>query len=618
MKLYWKAPGANDSIIRGQFIGLLLFFLLCIVQTSYPADTPLLERAITIVLQQERTDNALKRISEQGGFVFSYNPAIIDVSKVVSFSFRNKSVREILDEMFDGAVDYKQRKNYIILTKSENVSKETRLISGYVTDETTGERLKNVTVYDPATLTSTVTDDYGFFKLKINNPDAIIAVNRMNYTDTTVAVPDRMGLLRIRIKNRTDRISTLTDSLRGKITRLWKLKVLKLQDINIENVKDTLYRKTQISLVPFVGTNHKLSGNVINDYSFNIFGGYSLGVRKFEIGGLFNMVRGDVSGLQLAGYFNGVYGKRRGVQLAGFANATYDSASGVQLAGAFNMNWNSTSGLSVSGLINLTHRNSGSAMLAGIGNVILGEQQGVHAAGLFNFSLKNARTFQLAGLSNLALRNMEGAQVGGLLNFTRKQMKGVQISGLINYATRIKGIQVGFINISDSIKGTPIGFLSFSLKGYHKIEISADEIFYTNVALKTGVRHFYNIFTAGIKPEKADQNFWTIGYGVGTAPKLTKWLSLNIDLTANQLSKGNFTKAVNMVNKIYLGLEAQVFPKASVFLGATLNAYVTDATFNNYTDIFSDYRPKIFYDKTYRNDINMKMWWGVRAGVRFL
>lgn len=612
MKSYWKVPDAINSSIHLLFVTLLL----TAGSGVYALDTPLLERTVTVALKQERTDNALKKISEQGGFVFSYNPAIIDVSKIVTFNFRNKTVREVLDEMFAGAIDYKQRKNYIILTKRQ--SKDKNIVSGYVTDEVTGERLKNVTVYDPATLSSALTDDYGFFKLKVENPNAIIAVNRVNYTDTVVTVPNRFGLLKIQIKNRTDKINSLTDSLRRKIIRAWNVKVLHVQDVTVENVHDTLYRKTQVSLFPFVGTNHRLSGNVINDYSFNIFGGYSLGVRKFEMAAFCNIDRGDVQGLQMAGYFNGVFGDRKGVQLSGIINATYGESRGVQLAGSANMNRGSMYGVAAAGLFNLTGKNSFGTLLAGLANFSFGEQRGTHASGLFNFSLRDARVLQLTGLSNVAAGNMNGAQVSGLTNFTRKRLTGAQVAGILNYARNVHGAQIGLINVSDSIRGVPIGLLSFSLHGYHKLEAYADEIFYTNIAFKTGVRQFYNIFTAGMKPGQTGPNFWTVGYGVGTAPKLSKKLSLNVDLTANQVSYGNFTKAINLANKFYVGLEWHMAPKVSIFAGATLNGYLTDATYQEYKDLFGDYRPTIFYDKTYNNNTNMKMWWGARFGIRFL
>ncbi len=89
------------------------------------------------------------------------------------------------------------------------------------------------------------------------------------------------------------------------------------------------------------------------------------------------------------------------------------------------------------------------------------------------------------------------------------------------------------------------------MKGYHQIEVSADEIFYTNLAFRTGVRQFYNIFTFGAKPNtfEKDETFWSFGYGIGTAPRLTNWLSLNVDVTANQVLLGNKIDEINTFDR---------------------------------------------------------------------
>ena len=398
------------------------------------------------------------------------------------------------------------------------------------------------------------------------------------------------------------KISSVSDSVKVKWKRFWHKQFISPEEVNMANVNDTIHRSRQVSLFPFVGTNHKLSGSVVNDYSFNIYGGYSLGVRKLEMAGIFNIERGDVAGTQFAGGFNGVYGKTKALQMAGIINANHDSTRGPQFAGLINLNWNSVGPFSAAGLLNVTHHQSKGWMLAGLGNATLGEQRGPHVAGLFNFSTKNAGPLQIAGL----------------LNFVGTSMEGAQVSGLINYATHIKGVQLGFINVSDSIRGVPIGFLSFVLKGYHKIEISADEIFYSNVSFRTGVHQFYNIFTAGIKPVNSEEPFWTFGYGVGTAPRLAKWLSLNVDLISNHVSKGNFTEAINSINKAYVGFEIQPAKKFAIAFGVTLNAYITDTTYDGYTSLFSDYTPKIISDHTYSNNLNMKMWWGGKIGLRFL
>jgi hypothetical protein len=592
---------------------------------SYDDTIPLLERTISISFEQETLEAALKKISTQAGFTFSYRSNIIDGNKIVNQRFVGKTIREVLDEMFDGSIQYKARGRYVILTKAKDVeAKDNRVLTGYVVDESTGKRLQNVSVYDPVSLSSTVTDSYGYFELKVDQPSAEeikLAIRKLNYTDTLVEVNlDRRQLINIQMREHADKMEAFADSVRQKIKRFWRTKVRSPQTANMENIQDTLYRKFQFSVFPFVGTNSKLSGNVINDYSVNLFGGYSLGLRKLEFGGYFNLVRGDVSGAQFAGIFNAVGGKMKFMQLAGIFNMNRDSVNGYQFAGLVNLNGNSTSKFSGAGLLNVTLRDSRATQIAGLGNVTIGRQEGAHVGGLFNFSSKDSRIAQVAGLTNVTVGDFKGAQVSGLLNFTLREMEGAQVSGLLNYATRVRGAQVGIINATDSIHGVPIGLISFVLKGYHKIEVSADEIFYTNLSFRTGIRQFYNILTAGAKPNTFDdkETYWTFGYGIGTAPRLSRTLSLNVDLTANQVVYGQSIEAINMINKLYLGLDFQFVKNLGVTFGVTLNGYITDTTYDKYPPLFSDYTPHIISDKTYSNDINMKMWWGGKIGLRFL
>lgn len=587
--------------------------------------TPLLERTISIAFAGETLEASLKKLSRQGGFTFSYGSSLIDESEIVNATFTNRTVREILDHLFRGRIDYRERGKYIILIKAvqQTSSRAPQVLSGYVIDEATGERLKNVSVYDPETMSSAVTDDYGFFKIEIRKPtgDEIkLAVNKVQYTDTLVVVRDSdTGLLNIPIRFDKDKIRTLADSVGNKFTRMWNRALRASEEaVNMENISDTLYRTSQFSLVPFIGSNGGLSGNVINDYSFNVFGGYSLGNRKLEFAGLFNAIRGDVKGFQFAGLANGVMGKVNGFQFAGLGNLTGETVDGVQFAG----------------LANVTFKNSTGAAFAGLGNVTGGSQRGVHAAGLFNVATESSGPAQLAGFFNLTegdfsgaqlaggvnvvTDNGRGAQVAGLVNISADSFTGVQVSGLLNLAKDFRGVQISFLNFSKTMRGMPIGFLSFVSKGYHKLEISADEVFYNNIAFRTGVRQFYNILTVGAKPDtyKGEQTLWTFGYGVGTAPKISKWLYLNFDLTSNQIVHGKIEK-INLLNKLYTGLDFQITRNFSVTAGVTLNAQITDPQYVGYPEIFSDYTPNIVEERTFRDDLNMKMWWGGKIGVRF-
>jgi hypothetical protein len=580
---------------------VLWLSILCFYSAKAQQNEPPLERSISIIIANEPLDEVLKRISQQGNFSFSYSSKAFDSKKKISLSVTNKTVRETIELIFEGAVQYKQKNNYIIITKAPV---DEVVVSGYVVDEATGKRLKEVSIYDPVSLRSAITDEYGFFELPVEKASAEqlrLAIKKNNYTDTLVVVPaKRSSFQNISLNIDKDKWRAFADSVDSKMNRLWTWTKRSVASINLRNIRDTLHRTWQVSLVPFVGSNHALSGNVVNDYSFNILGGFSAGTSIMEIGGLFNIDAGDVQYGQAAGLFNVNAGKTKGVQFAGLANVGMDSVDAIQFAGLINSNLGSSRGV----------------QMAGLANVAMGSYEGAQAAGLFNFTLRDVEGTQVAGLFNTAIGDMKGGQVASLFNINGGTIRGSQVAGLINMANTVEGTQIALLNIADSIKGVPVGFLSFVNRGYHTIEVSADEVFPVHVAFRTGVRKFYNIFTAGFLPESADSVTWSFGYGIGTLPRLSKKFSLNIDLTANQLMKGNVEK-LNMLNKLYVGIDYRLFKKFSITAGGSLTVRVYDRGFNRHPDLFYAYEPELLMDDSkHRNGV--QMWWGAKLGLRFL
>lgn len=606
MKLFWMDLVAGNNrlnyAIARQALILIIFLMPARVNAQH---TPPLERVVTISFYQEKLDVVLLRLSKEAKFTFSYNPAIVDLNGTVSGTFVKKSVREILSQIFTGKIQFKEKGNYIILTKAATYPPKDSVIpvviTGYVSDEKTGEKISEVSIYDKKTFSAAVSNQYGFFKLRIEKPseENYISINKKGYKDT-VALIFNEGELFIEFTLTPER--TVPDSLKENMLfsdssrnepvlaeeqslPAEKEEVQKESRINMINIRDTLYRDFQVSFVPFIGTNHKLSGNVINDYSFNILGGYSLGTARAELGGLFNIDRGHVEQVQVAGLFNAVGGKMTGVQVAGVINMNNEHVVATQLAGTINFN------------------------LSGV--------RGIQAAGMMNLNGGESRGLQLAGTANIQIKDYHGSQVAGALNVATHKITGSQISGLMNFGRIVKGSQIGIINIADSIQGVPVGFISLVRKGYHKIEIAADEIFYTNLSFRTGVRQFYNIFTTGIKPDTFGDPVWTFGYGLGSAPRLTRWLFLNFDLTANHVDRGHLTPELSLLNKFYMGFDIQLARKFSVTFGATLNAYLTDRDISEYPALFTDYNPPLVSDRDIGNNTHMQMWWGGKVGIRF-
>lgn len=599
--------------------------------------TPPLERQISISFENTPVDVALSRLSQAGKFTFSYSPSILNPNQTIKSNYKDRSVREVINDFFGEAINAKSRGNYIILTRApvptkKEIVKKTITISGYVTNRASGEKLSGVSVYNKESLTGVISDQFGFFKIAFDNPeqDRALSFSKHLFIDTATVInsmssqflnvvmqPAPIEIVReelimdtvqsiVSIPEFQEHVGAATPTHEKKSFRKFLQEKIfsnnifsrKKGRINMNNISDTLHRNFQISFVPFVGTNHKLSGNVVNDYSLNVLGGYSMGTRKLELGGLFNVDRGDVSYAQFAGLFNAVGGHTNGGQFAGLGNFTRRKVVAGQFAGLFNANFDSVNGGQFAGLFNVNGRASEGA--------------------------------QIAGIFNVQPSYYKGVQVAGLLNVATHQMQGTQIAGLINYAHYIQGGQIGLINYADSIKGVPLGLMSIVSKGYHKIEFSADEIFYINAAFRTGVRQFYNILQAGVKPESFDgsvnpvsptpdqENIWSFGYGIGSAPKITKWLFLNLDITANHINRGSFTQSISLLNKMYFGLDFQVARKFSITAGATLNAYLSDPSFTENPTLFTDFNPTIIKSHNFSNGNELKMWWGGKIGVRFL
>jgi hypothetical protein len=582
---------------------LFLFVTTVLIsKASHAQSVPPLERHITISFTNEKIDVVLSRLSQQGKFTFSYNPSILDASRSYNGTFTNKSVRELLNQLFGGTVQYKEKGNYIILTKAPAPPQKASTIkaltiSGYVINSETGEKISEVSIYDKKTLTSAVSNSFGYFKLKIEKPADVntISFNKREFRDTVITVSkeqDQFINMVMTPEILTPVVSTdepdslhqappITDEPPPKDDE-----PMKESQVNMLNIKDTLYSEVQVSFVPFVGTHHMLSGNVISDYSFNLLGGYTFGVRKFEAGGIFNINRGDVQHVQIAGVFNAVNGNVKGFQGAGNVNLVRGRVDGVQMSGTMNIN--------------------------------LGGMEGPQFAGVMNVNTSASQGAQLAGVMNIQVQDFKGSQFAGVLNVATHKITGVQIAGVLNYGTKVHGSQIGLLNISDSIRGVPIGLLSYVHHGYHKIELSADEVFLSNLAFRTGVRQFYNIFSASIKPDDFGDPFWAMGYGIGTEPRLAKWLYLNFDLQASHVSQGHLEESLSLLNKAYLGLDIQLTPKLSITAGATLNGYLTDRE-EEYPSIFSDYyTPHIIYDEDVGDKSHLQMWWGWKLGLRFL
>ncbi len=600
--LYQKKLKIPHPLNRSFFLILAITFM-TLMSISQSQVVPVLERKINIDFENRRTADVLDSIEQLSGCRFSFNSSLVDENKLITIHLHYKTVREALDKIFKGSLQYKGKGDYIILTKAPA---QPKVISGYV-ENNKGEKVAGASVYDASTMASATTNEYGYYEMKIkrSNPVAL-SVSKSNYADTVIKLlPSTPTLQSIVIEEKRDTsirhmLRTVKDSVSSKLNAAGEWTVEQFtRNPNVENISDSIHREFQFSFVPFVGTNGRLSGNVTNDYSFNVIGGYNRGVKKAELAGMFNIDREDVGVVQFAGFSNIVGGSMTGAQFAGFNNINLKTSSGAQFAGFINVNSNGYKGAQFGGFANYTE----------------GDLKGVSFAGFTNIVHGNVHGIVSSGFANLITGNVKGVQLSGFINLAADTLKGAQISGFMNVASIVKGAQIGVFNFADSLSGIPLGFISFVNHGYHKLELAYDELGYSNVSFRTGVHSFYNILTAGIQPKVINDTVdWTFGYGIGTSPKLANKLYLNVDLSSQQIVHGNVADQLNLLNKCYLGLDYQITKRISVTAGLVANGYITE-TGARVAPGSED--PHRFYTHPFNSNYRMESWFGWKAGIRF-
>lgn len=607
-----------------------LIIILLVLSVAVKASVPVLERTVTATFNNEPIVSVLDKIHQQTGAAFAYQSHILNGVAPVTMEFKNKSIREVLSFILPKDLLFKSKGSHIII--KERPKDATSEMSGYVYEANSNKKLANVTIYDKSTLQSVTTDEYGYYSINLPMKNQCLTVNKANYEDTCIALRSsgESGLTNIELEPAKDsamwrkqiaNLNTKTNEL------IKKFKAY----VNMVNVKDTINRNFQFSWVPFVGTNGRMSGNVYNKFSINLIGGYSRGNKLLELGGMFNINKENMRGAQLAGMFNIVGDSVKGIQGAGLFNMVGRSVYGAQGAGFMNLNLGTLRGLQGAGFMNINkgnvegatgatfmnynHKEVKGLQVAGFMNYCGDTLKGVTGAGFMNFTRYSKGALEVAGFMNQAARSKGNVQLAGFMNQSLKGTTRFQMSSFMNQAKVVTGSQIGFINICDSIGGVPLGFISIVKKGLHQIEVYGDETFFANLGFRTGVNKFHNTLFAGIQTTGSD--LWHFGYGIGTSFKLSEKMRMDMSLSSQHVSKGNFYFATSELNKFYMGADLKLAKKVHLAFGPTFNLYVTDELTPQYATTYSSISPYSQYNSTTVGGFNLKGWVGGRIALRF-
>ena len=559
-----------------------------------------LEKKVNLNFENTSVKEVLSDVESQAHFYFSYDSELVSQDSIISVQVNSVTVEDVLQITLPQSLEFKSVGNHVVIFQPFDPADKEILISGYITDGRNSKPLANATLYEPGQDLMVTTDASGYFEMTISGKaDKIgLTVSKSGYRQEVAYVqPYLEPRVDFKLVNQEKKVDNLypkpLDYPDVNERAIVKLMVPQRVIENSENLTLFEKAKTQISILPGVGTRGLLNGNSVNSFSINILAGYSQGTDGLEMGTLFNINTRDMIGVQLAGIGNITGRFVKGFQAASVLNYNGLLLEGVQVAGFSNINAGDIEGWQISGFSNVTN----------------GILKGGQLSGFSNVATKSVDGVQIASFSNVATKDVNGMQLSAFNNYA-KEVQGIQISSFVNYAGHNKGVQLGFFNYADTSSGIPIGFMSIVKHGYHTWEISATETFPVNMAFRTGVNLFYNIFEIGV-----GNDVYHATYGIGTMPSLGRRWSLSMDLTAGAIIQSTtsdwedlpahfrFTPAINF----------QVSKKFTIALGPSINYFVFPLQSE---DTFYKLSSYSFYEQT-KADWYEQGWVGGKLALRF-
>lgn len=631
------------------------FLLILLIGASFNIDAqtqvPILERRVTVHATNQPLYKVLKLISEAGNFTFSYKASLFKGDRIVTLKAERRTVKDVLDELFDEQLSYQQIGNHLVLQKkvqahrpgkvsnAENQDRYDMVVAGYLKDSYSGLGIAEASLYHKPTLANTLSDEFGYYKLRIvsKTKEFVLQIRKEGYKDTSVVLAsNNTGVIEFSvvlepllkpievtyekvvpqdsmdttIKLEPDSIVLEKDSLPDLVldtvsseseNRLaWIDSLKKLKNVKIQ--------ETKLGKWVIGAYNNTITNNIRDSFyrSWQATFVPPLGtngtlsgmvVNKFS----FNLLvgyNGGLDGAEFGGLLNLVRQDANGAQFAGLGNAVGGTVRGAQFAGLFNHNLGHTKGFQAASLYNYSS----------------GIMSGCQAAGIANIVNEGFAGTQLSAFGNYSRSLGRGVQVAGILNMANT-IDGGQIAAVVNIAHKVRGFQIGLVNIADSSEGIAIGIINFIRSGIHQLEFSSNELGQYGIGYRSGAGRFYSVIHATSQfPIRDTGTLMGYGFSLGHRAKLSKTFYWTTDLGSEHMTFNLSSNHLNLHNRLNTGLEIRLFKGLAVFGGVSLNHMINDTRDKRYETRFSVLAPDPIW--TYKAVYAQRAWLGWQFGLR--
>ncbi|GAB3574010.1 TonB-dependent receptor [Spirosoma luteolum] len=172
----------------------------------------ILSRPISVTIENQRVEQAIKQIGKQASVRFVYSPQIIRSDRKVNLTVQNKSLASVLNALLSPLqVSYEVVGSQIILSsnstsqtttapavKTDALAAAAQTITGVVTDEK-NQPLPGVTVAIKNTMRGTTTDAAGKYSLVVPDESAVLVFSFVGYERLEVT-PGKQTTLNVQLK----------------------------------------------------------------------------------------------------------------------------------------------------------------------------------------------------------------------------------------------------------------------------------------------------------------------------------------------------------------------------------------------------------------------------------
>ena len=166
---------------------LLTVFMLQISANGYSQNT-----MISLELKNVAIGEVLSKIEDETEFVFFYRHGMIDNEQKVNIQAKNRSIYEVLNDVFQGTdINYSIKDRLIILGQphtDEMPVLQGVVVTGTITDEH-GEPMPGVNVIEKGTINGAITDLDGKYRVTVSDRDKVLQFSFLGF----VAIEQMVG-----------------------------------------------------------------------------------------------------------------------------------------------------------------------------------------------------------------------------------------------------------------------------------------------------------------------------------------------------------------------------------------------------------------------------------------